>query len=74
MLKVYTTIAAGDETRSFIGIEAKGTLPEIAAEFETLVTQLIQGICSQIPDKKLPAARALLATAAVEGAENVLSE
>ena len=57
-----------DADHSFLGIEAHGTLPEIASELEILIRQIIHGMVLQLPNERADAARAILSIAAINGA------
>lgn len=74
MLKMEITIDREGQGIGIIGIHAKGSMPEIAADVEIAVTQIVTGLCKQIPERETAAARALFLIAAVEGAKKALSE
>lgn len=57
-----------DEETSFLGIEARGTLPQMAAELEILVRQVIKVMVRQLPNDRADAARAMFSIAAINGA------
>ena len=62
------TAKLNDEEPSFLGIEARGTLPEMASELEILIRQIIHGLVRQLPNERADAARAILSIAAINGA------
>lgn len=66
MLNITTKL--NDEEPSFLGIEARGTLPEMASDLEILIRQIIHGLVRQLPNEHADAARAILSIAAINGA------
>lgn len=65
MLKIQCEL--DDEKTSFLGIEARGTLPQMSAELEILVRQVITGMVRQLPNDRTDAARAMFSIAVMNG-------
>lgn len=73
MIKVITEIDK-EKNGGVVEMRAVGSIPEMCAEFEILIAEMIKGLYTQLPNDKAPYARIMFSIAAQNGAKRALKD